>query len=226
MFITLLKEEFNDNINIIRNKYIRVDNYLKFYIKDTCLFINSISSTEKLTGAEILKKLEKVILMYGNIKSIKLFDDSIIILDNDFTFRLSILCLLSDGQSWYNKLGYYQENFNKDKYINIINLNFYTTLISFKKYKYSFDELFDLKRLTEIINKEKINDNNIVINFCINFIISKITDRTLLCKDVGLYFKINKHSKEDIHIYLQIMILLLFEHLFDYPREIELIKYV
>ena len=221
----MLGEFSDEEIKIIKNKYINVGNFLKFYIKDDHLFINSISRSEKLSGTEIMKKIEKI-----NVKSISLYDDSTLLLfdsnKEDFSCRLSILYILSNGQSWYNNLGYYQENFNRNKYNKIINSNFYETLLSIKKFNYSFDELFDLKRIFKIINKRKENDNDEVLRFCFNYIFSKQLDRTATCKEVGLFLKLNRYNKEDSSIYFIIIILSLFEHLFDYPREIKLIKHI
>lgn len=86
----------------------------------------SITSLDKcgIPGSDSLKKVEEVAKLLPNIKSINLMDASSINkcgVDLD----LAIIKILTKGQSWYNSLGYYSDNYKDeiDHNKNILDLS-------------------------------------------------------------------------------------------------------
>ena len=228
-----LSKYYYGNILILRNKYVKVDNYLKFYIdfEKRYLYIITLNSTNMYNGTYIIHQLEEYIKDYSlndYIDNIKLLDDSMIIyfdsLGNDFTCRFSILNILSDRKSWYNKLGYYQLNYNESLHDKILKLNFHSIVKEFIENIYSFEELFNLNIIYKILNKIKSKTQTELVSFFINFILKNLPDENLTCNDVGIYLKQNKRNSDDNFIYLSIAILDLIDYLFNYEKEIKLYK--
>lgn len=75
----------------------------------------SITSLDKcgIHGSDSLKKVEEVAKLLPNIKSINLMDTSSI---NKCGVKLdlAIIKILTNGQSWYNSLGYYSDNYKDE----------------------------------------------------------------------------------------------------------------
>ena len=86
----------------------------------------SITSLDKcgIPGSKSLKKVEEVAKLLPNIKSINLMDTSSI---NKCGVKLdlAIIKILTNGQSWYNSLGYYSDNYKDeiDHNKNILDLS-------------------------------------------------------------------------------------------------------
>lgn len=152
---------FNNDFYTIENKgtciSFRIEKYKDFFTAYTgdlnkCKF----SGTETLERLELLLKACKC-----NIKTIYLEDQSYINYDG-MHLDFASLHILAKGQSWYNSLGYKQENYNQEcENWNLIRNEYFLdldfnqlTYISTKNY---FDNPFDM--LSELNGYENPDTN-------------------------------------------------------------------
>ena len=113
--VSVLTEFFNNiNFNIsIKNLNIYINSKENescgiITINNDHIYLNIINKCN-ITGTDFLVKLETFAKKY-NFKYIQLMDDSNIIIEN-IKIPLSILKILTKGESWYNSKGYYYTNY-------------------------------------------------------------------------------------------------------------------
>jgi hypothetical protein len=91
---------------------------LIFTIFKTYIYIYDLTKCG-INGTSSLKKMEKLAQKLPKIKFIKLEDGSEIRLcNNNLIIPMDILYILSTGQSWYNSLGYYSIEHDKNTFTN------------------------------------------------------------------------------------------------------------
>ena len=124
----------------------------------------SITSLDKcgIPGSKSLKKVEEVAKLLPNIKSINLMDASSINkcgVDLD----LAIIKILTNGQSWYNSLGYYSDNYKDeiDHNKNILDLSckdFFESVFEkcFEKFLVSNSKEIINNKLKMYVNKKPL----------------------------------------------------------------------
>ena len=79
---------------------------------DRVIGINNINKCG-FSGTELLERIELLALL-TKIKTIYL-DDQSPIKFGEYRLDFAVLQILTKGESWYNSLGYYQENYNDEK---------------------------------------------------------------------------------------------------------------
>jgi hypothetical protein len=96
---------------------------LSLYFYKDYIYITSLNKCG-ITGSNSLKKVEEVAKLLPNIKSINLMDASTIN-KCGVELDLAIIKILTKGQSWYNSLGYYSDNYKDeiDHNKNILDLS-------------------------------------------------------------------------------------------------------
>lgn len=79
-------------------------------------YIAKLGKTSSLSGSQILRSLELLLKAYADdVDYIELCDVSRIELDTKNVIPLSYVFIFVKGHSWYNSLGFYQKNYEKEK---------------------------------------------------------------------------------------------------------------
>ena len=152
------------------------------------------------SGTETLDRLELLIRgLNNNIKYMYLDDQSYITYE-DFNLNLGIMYILTNGMSWYNKLGFKQENYKEESNNwNIIRYNTFNEL-DFTNIRFEDWNLFrgknwyddGLQLYSDYVLDEEINVDNFidVLNDAIIFIKEEFTTEcdNKITNVVGLIF--------------------------------------
>lgn len=260
--ISLLCPIFFKNSEII---YENNDNYITFKIyvdKFFCISFSNIDNVSieivslkkcSLSGKENLENLELLARNLGYIKYLFLEDQSTIYWtdlinpENIINIDLSLLCIMTKENSYYNSLGYFQQEYDNEKLEwNIIrNMNFYDYLENIQYLDYdSYSniksiffhnglELFSTNHLNRKINENNFND---IINQASDFIVDNFNNfygnfyEIKTVKNYELSTLIYSYIKNNIQIpfiekIYHYLIISLFGLSIEYSRD-NLIKYL
>ena len=198
---------------------LEIDDLSNYYI-----YVYSISKCN-ISGTHSLKLLDELLPMIPSIKYITLYDQSYIKI-RKISISLAMIFMMSEGKTWYNKLGYYQNTYIEDKknWDEINNMNFYDVIkISFTysrsgKLYYSLDRIYHLMNSSFSDSEKKSLD--FYLNFFINFIFEKwlvYYDDVITVSDAGRLIKERlKYDINDENLYLNYVIIILMSPLYKY----------
>lgn len=91
-------------------------------IHDAILYILQINKTNDITGTSIITKIISI-AKHANVNKITLIDNSQIACENNESFKLYMFHILSTGMSWYNKMGFFSLNHERDYDTNKRHIN-------------------------------------------------------------------------------------------------------
>ncbi len=193
---------------------------LSFYIQDKSMYLSGLNKC-KYSGTENLEKLE-IFARAIKIEKISLVDESTISW-KDIEIDLATIKILSNGQSWYNSLGYYSENHREEsrKWNCIRNLTFLDVkdsllLLTYSEYdsksNYSISE-DGFSLFCNYYEFDDIDNFQRLIKKCIDFMYENISefdlDNTFIKVVSGYIYLQIKNNVE-----------------FDYPKQIAYYSYL
>jgi len=128
--------------------------------------IEKLSKCGENSGTYLLSKIENLAKSMKNIQYITLLDTSEVKM-YDCNIDLAILKILTEGKSWYNKLGYFSSDYENEKIHNAeyINMEFDKLISSCRNASETYLKITNRENIIETIglleNKIKKKNKNV-----------------------------------------------------------------
>lgn len=162
----IVKVENNKYEDIIITDEINKSNCLRLKFGDDFIEIVTLAKCGNNSGTKLLQLVEQLAYLMPNVTYLKLLDAATLEFQDYKKLNLAFFKILTKGESWYNSLGYYSDNYEEEKNHNqnVIQTPYYILL---EKLINDSVEYFKQKNSKEIM-QEKIRElegNNVLRGF-------------------------------------------------------------
>lgn len=151
----IVKVENNKYEDIIITDEINRTNCLRLKFGDNFIEIVTLAKCGHNSGTKLLQLVDQLAYLMPNVTYLKLLDAASLSFPDYKKLNLAFFKILTKGESWYNSLGYYSDNYEEEKNHNqnIIQTPYYILLENLIK---DYVEAFKQKNSKEIMQEKMI----------------------------------------------------------------------